>query len=72
MYVQIDYGGHLLGKRCSLDYSYFLFVFCLSLIESRYEKTGFLRCTVLFVWDLVVNPEDRFSHNEAHVYYVCL
>ena len=23
-------------------------------------------CTALFVWDLVGNPEDRFSHNEAH------
>ena len=26
----------------------------------------FCGCTVRFVWDLVGNPEDRFSHNEAH------
>ena len=24
-------------------------------------------CTARFVWDLVRNPEDRFSHNEAHI-----
>ena len=24
-------------------------------------------CTARFVWDLVGKPEDRFSHNEAHV-----
>ena len=23
--------------------------------------------TARFVWDLVGNPEDRFSHNEAHI-----
>ena len=26
-------------------------------------------CRAWFVWDLVGNPEDRFSHNEAHMYY---
>ena len=25
-------------------------------------------CTARFVSDLVGNPEDRFSHNEAHVH----
>ena len=24
-------------------------------------------CTACCVWDLVGNPEDRFSHNEAHI-----
>ena len=24
-------------------------------------------CTAWFMWDLVGNPEDRFSHNEAHM-----
>ena len=24
-------------------------------------------CTAWFVWGLVGNPEDRFSHNEAHM-----
>ena len=24
-------------------------------------------CTARFVWDLLGNPEDRFSHNEAHI-----
>ena len=24
-------------------------------------------CTARFVWDLVGNPEDPFSHNEAHI-----
>ena len=27
----------------------------------------FYSCTACFVWDLVENPEDRFSHNEAHI-----
>ena len=27
----------------------------------------FCDCTVRLVWDLVENPEDRFSHNEAQV-----
>ena len=26
----------------------------------------FCGCTARFVWDLVGNPEDRFSQNEAH------
>ena len=26
----------------------------------------FYDCSARFVWDLVGNPEDRFSHNEAH------
>ena len=24
-------------------------------------------CTARFVWDLVRNPKDRFSHNKAHI-----
>ena len=28
----------------------------------------FCGCTARFVWDLVGNPEDRFSQNEAHLY----
>ena len=27
----------------------------------------FCGCIAWFVWDLVGNPEDRFSHNEAHI-----
>ena len=27
----------------------------------------FYNCTARFVSDLVENPEDRFSHNEAHI-----
>ena len=27
----------------------------------------FCGCTARFVWDLVGNPEDRFSQNEAHL-----
>ena len=26
-------------------------------------------CRAWFVWDLVGNPKDRFSHNEAHMMY---
>ena len=33
-------------------------------ISSLYIFCG---CTVRFVWDLVGNPEDRFSQNEAHM-----
>ena len=29
----------------------------------------FYGCTAWFVWDLVGNPEDRFSHNEAYLIY---
>ena len=29
--------------------------------------TNFCTCTGRFVWDLVGNPEDRFSHDEAHI-----
>ena len=29
-------------------------------------------CTAWFVWNLVGNPEDRFSHNEAHVMEPCV
>ena len=28
-------------------------------------------CTAWLVWDLVGNPEDRFSHNEAHISATC-
>ena len=39
---------------------------------SKSEISGFVlvifyRSTVWFVWDLVGNPEDRFSHKEAHL-----
>ena len=30
----------------------------------------FCNCTARFVSDLVGNPEDRFSHNEAHICYL--
>ena len=36
----------------------------------KYEITSliiFCDCTARFVWDLVRNPEDRFSHNEAQI-----
>ena len=29
----------------------------------------FCGCTAWFVSDLVENPEDQFSHNEAHIFY---
>ena len=28
----------------------------------------FCNCTARFVWDLVENPEYRFSHNEAQIW----
>ena len=31
----------------------------------------FCGCTAWFVWDLVGNPEDRLSHNEAHLVIDC-
>ena len=38
---------------------------------SKSEISGLylLWLTAWFVWDLVVSPEDRFSHNEAHFAY---
>ena len=51
--------------------------FCFRYIDStisllpKYEsfKPLVILCgrTAWFVWDLVGNPEDRFSHNEAHI-----
>ena len=33
----------------------------------------FCGCTARFISDLVGNPEDRFSHNEAHIFLLhCL
>ena len=34
---------------------------------SKSEISSFCGCTAWFVSDLVKNPEDRFSHNEAHM-----
>ena len=38
---------------------------------SKYEVSSILAilcgCRAWFVWDLVGNPEDRFSHNEAQI-----
>ena len=34
------------------------------------SKAIFLSCTAQFMTDLVGNPEDRFSHNEAHITFV--
>ena len=45
--------------------------------EPRHEKTSFLHmrkkahiscAAAWFVSDLVGNPEDRFSHDEAHIF----
>ena len=51
------------------------FVFATQIVQSLYFlNTKFPASshlvwlyTAWFVWDLVGNPEDRFSHNEAHV-----
>ena len=39
----------------------------LSKSEISKTLTIFCGCTARFVSDLVGNPEDRFSHNEAHM-----
>ena len=36
----------------------------------KYEIAILCGCTARLVLDLVENPEDRFSHNEAHMYHV--
>ena len=39
-------------------------------ILSKYEISSLAilcDCRAWFVWGLVGNPEDRFSHNEAHI-----
>ena len=41
----------------------------LSKSENFKPLTIFCGCTARFVWDLVENPEDRFSQNEAHITY---
>ena len=47
--------------------------FAIRIVQSRYllnpkfQASSYLcGCTARFVSDLVGNPEDRFSHNEAH------
>ena len=45
------------------------FVFATRIVRSLYFlNTEFQAssCTAPFMWDLVGNPEDRFSQNEAH------
>ena len=37
-----------------------------SIIRNFKPPAIFYNCTAWFVSDLVGNPEDRFSHNEAH------
>ena len=39
----------------------------LSKSENLKSLVIFCGCTAWFVWDLVRNPEDRFSHNEAQL-----
>ena len=39
----------------------------LSISEILKPLAIFCDCTAKFVWDLVENSEDRFSHNEAHL-----
>ena len=34
---------------------------------SNYEISSLCGCRAWFVWDLVENPEDWFSHDEAHM-----
>ena len=52
------------------------FVFATRIVQSLYlfnpkfqAASHLLRLYSRFVWDLVVNPEDRFSQNEAHMAY---
>ena len=49
------------------------FVFATRILQSLYFINSkfqaiFCGCTVWFVWGLVGNPEDRFSHNEAQLF----
>ena len=51
------------------------FIFAIRMVQSLYylnpkfqASSHLLWCTARFVWDLVGNPEDRFSHNEAHLW----
>ena len=39
-----------------------------SKIEQSKPLANLCGCTAWFVWDLVRNPEYRFSHNEAHLF----
>ena len=49
--------------------SAFVFRYTDSTISRNYKPLAiFCGCTARFVSDLVGNPEDRFSHNEAHIY----
>ena len=51
------------------------FVFATWIVQSLYYLNPkfqasiaiFCGCTAPFVWDLVENPEDQFSHNKAHL-----
>ena len=48
------------------------FVFATQIVQSPYLRNSkllaiFCGCTAWFVSDLVENPEDQFSHNEAQI-----
>ena len=45
------------------------FVFAIPLLSK--PLAIFCGCAVRFVSDQVGNPEDRFSHNEAHISFSC-
>ena len=66
------------NKRCRSATAQLVstFVFAIRIVQSLYFLQNFKplailsACTAWFVSDLVGNPEDRFSHNEANCCHV--
>ena len=61
-----------LRSNCEADqrlcFHYMASTFLLLPLIQKFKHIAILcGCTARFVSDLVGNPEDRFSHNEAHI-----
>ena len=60
-------GNREADQRLFFRYMESIILLVTSKIRNFKPLAIFRRCTARFVWDLVGNPEDRFSHNEAQM-----
>ena len=60
----------LRGNREADQRPCFRYIDSTSQVRNFKPLATFCGCTAWFVWDLVGNPEDQFSHNEAHLIFI--